>query len=214
MNDDLETRLRASDPMAPGGTGEVPIEAPTSPEGRRRLEAIMSTPTTEPSIEQPHEQRTEAPRASRSRTPWFAGIAAAVVAVIAVGAIIVGSNSGDSVVAGDPMELSAGPSDALASCLAPSADVLRDVEVAFAGTVTTIDGEVVTLEVTEWYVGGDAPAVIVTAPAGLEALIGSVPFAVGDDFLVSATGGVVNYCGLSGAATPEMQAMYDAAFGG
>jgi hypothetical protein len=212
MNDDLQARLRASDPMAPDATIHVPVESPTSPTGRRRLEAIMSTPTTEQSTETTGPQRTAA--RERSRTPWFAAIAAVAVAVVAVGAIAIGSGGDDAVVAGNPMELTAGPSDIMASCLAPSADVLRGVEVAFAGTVTTIEGEIVTLEVTQWYVGGDAPSVVVTAPAGLEALTGSVPFAVGDDFLVSATGGIVNYCGLSGSATPEMQAMYDAAFGG
>lgn len=214
MNDDLEARLRASDPMGPDAAPPVPIESATSHMGRRRLEAIMSTPITEPTIDMPDERPETGPEGPRSRTPWFAAIAAAVVAIVAIGAIAIGSGGGDTVAAEDPLELAAGPSDAMASCLAPSADVLRGVEVAFAGTVTAIEGEVVTLEVTEWYVGGDTATVVVTAPAGLEALIGSVPFAVGDDFLVSATGGVVNYCGLSGTASPELQAIYDAAFAG
>ncbi len=55
---------------------------------------------------------------------------------------------------------------------------------------------------------------IVTAPAGFEALIGSVPFVEGGDFLISAIDGVVNYCGMSGEATSELQTLYDAAFAG
>ncbi|MCB1246290.1 MAG: hypothetical protein KDB69_03385 [Acidimicrobiia bacterium] len=151
----------------------------------------------------------------RSRAPWFVAAAAAVVAVLAVGAIAINGSGGDETpMASEPLELTAGPSDALASCIMPSPEIVADVEVAFKGTVTGIDGEVVTLEVTDWYQGGDAPTVIVTAPAGFEALIGSVPFAVGEHFLVTATNGTVNYCGLSGPATPELQALFDAAFPG
>ncbi len=65
-----------------------------------------------------------------------------------------------------------------------------------------------------WFTDGEADTVVVTAVAGLEALTGSVPWAEGERFLVSATNGVVAYCGLSGAATPELEAMYDEAFPG
>lgn len=150
-----------------------------------------------------------------SRTPWYAAAAAAMVAVVAVGVIAVGSNNtGDGPVASEPIRLTAGASDITASCMVLTPELLAPVEVAFAGTVTEIDGEVVTLRVTRWYAGGDAETVIVTAPAGFEALIGSVPFALGEDFLVSATDGTVNYCGMSGPATAELQAIFDGAFPG
>ena len=51
-----------------------------------------------------------------------------------------------------------------------------------------------------------------TAPAGMEALIGGLDFQPGATYLVSAYDGVVSYCGLTGPATPELQAMYAAAF--
>lgn len=181
---------------------DVPTETVTSPQGRRRLEDIMSEPT-------PQEKRHQ----GSSRTPWYAAAAAALVAVVAVGVIAVGSNNQEPA-ASAPLELTAGESDALASCIVMTPEIIAESEVAFAATATAVDGETVTLDVTEWFVGGDSDTVIVTAPAGFEALIGSVPFAVGDDFLVSATDGVVNYCGMSGLATPELQALYDAAFPG
>jgi hypothetical protein len=136
-----------------------------------------------------------------------------MVAAVAVGVIAVGSNNQEPA-ASVPLELTAGESDALASCIMMTPEIIAESEVAFAGTATAVEGETVTLEVTKWYTGGDAATVIVTAPAGFEALIGSVPFAEGGNFLVSATDGIVNYCGMSGEATAELQALYDAAFPG
>jgi len=50
------------------------------------------------------------------------------------------------------------------------------------------------------------------APEGMEALIGGVTFEPGQQYLITATDGVVNYCGFSGPATPELQALFDQAF--
>ena len=85
---------------------------------------------------------------------------------------------------------------------------------AFAGTAAVVDGERVVLDVTRWYTGGVAQQVELTAPSGMEALTGGIPFEVGGEYLISAFGGVVNYCGLSGPVTPELQAIYDSAFPG
>ena len=200
MSDELKHRLRSIDPVSSDET----IEPVTSATARRRLEDIMSTP--------PIEQPTRDPE--RSRTPWYAAAAAVAVAVVAIAGIITLGSTEDAPTASEPLELVAGPFDAMMSCIVPSAEVLAPVEVAFAGTVSTIDGETITLTVDRWYTGGDAEIVVVRAPAGFEALTGSVPWAEGEAFLVSATGGTVNYCGLSGPATPELQAIYDGAFGG
>ena len=198
MNDELRNKLQAIDPMP----ADVPTETVTSREGRHRLEDIMSTPT-----------KVQPSPTTRSRTPWYAAVAAVAVAAVAVTVIATGSND-PAPVASAPMQLEAGESDAMASCMVLTSEALAPIEVAFAGTVTAIDGETVTLEVTKWYAGGDTDTVVLTAPAGLEALIGSVPFAVGVDFLVSASDGVVNYCGFSGPVTAELQAVYDGAFPG
>ena len=108
--------------------------------------------------------------------------------------------------AGDPLSQ---------SCLAVSPDAVTALPVAFAGTATAVtDGEV-RLEVDRWYRGGDAATVVLTAPAGdAPALIGATDFQQGEQYLVSADQGTVSVCGLTGPASPELQAVYDQAFPG
>jgi hypothetical protein len=200
MTDDLRAQLKKLDPMPP----DVPTETVTSTSSRQRLEHIMSTPTIE---------RPETPR-TRSRAPWYAAVAAVAVVALAIGGAAILRNSDPEAEAAPPLELIASAGDTMASCIQLSADILADMPVAFQGTVTSIDGEVVTLDVDRWFTDGTATTVLVTAPAGLEALIGSVPFEQGGSFLVTATDGVVNYCGYSGPATPELTAIFEAAFPG
>jgi hypothetical protein len=118
---------------------------------------------------------------------------------------------------GEPtvLALSTGDVDpTMMSCLAPDPSIVAQSPVAFRAVVDTVDGEQVTMTVDAWYAGGDADVVELTAPAGMEALIGGLDFVPGASYLVSASDGVVSYCGLTGPATPELQAMYDAAFPG
>ena len=75
------------------------------------------------------------------------------------------------------------------------------------------DGEVVRLSVVRWFAGGDATTVELVAPDGMEALIGGIDFVEGERYLVTATDGVVNYCGFTGLATPELTAIFERAFG-
>jgi len=51
------------------------------------------------------------------------------------------------------------------------------------------------------------------APQGLEALIGGIPFESGEQYLITAYDGQVNYCGFSGPSTPEFRASFVEAFG-
>ena len=154
---------------------------------------------------------TPSGRPNRGRRGWIfggagLGTAAAIAGIIALGG---GSPSVST------LELDLGQDDIMASCLPVSADIVAGTDLAFAATVTSVDGETVTLDVTRWYAGGDADQVVLTAPAGMEALIGGIAFEQGGAYLVSATAdGTVNYCGLTGPATPELQAVYDAAFPG
>jgi hypothetical protein len=111
------------------------------------------------------------------------------------------------------LELNAGGEDITQMCIAFSPEELEKVaEIAFAGTVTAVNGNDVTLTVDDWYRGGDAAEVALNAPQGMEALIGGIPFEVGAQYLITAQDGNVNYCGFSGPATPEYAAAFEEAF--
>jgi hypothetical protein len=176
------------------------------------MEAVMSTPTEPSERSSKQTRRTLRPPAattgdSIALSRPLVSIAAAMVIVVATAFALF--NVGGT----EPLELSAGETGpTLMSCMPLSVDLLGDMEVAFEGVVTIIDGDVLTLDVVNWYKGGEAEQVEITAPLGMEALIGGIPFEVGGSYLVTATSGVVNYCGYTGVATPEFRAMFDQAF--
>jgi hypothetical protein len=203
MNDDDELRARLArlDPLHGDPSDRGPVRSHDDPAGRQQLEHIMDTTSL-----------SDAGRPPR-RSLALLGVAAAIIAVAVIGVVaLTGDDNGDADVAA--LELTAGESDVMASCIAIDATILADMPVAFRGTVTAVEQDVVTLEVDRWYRGGDAEAVKITAPAGLGALIGEIDFVAGNQYLISATDGTVNYCGFSGAVTPELQAIYDEAFPG
>lgn len=185
MSDELRDRLGRLDPMGP--------EVDTRPayQAREMLEKAMSTQST----------------TIRSPFPRIVAVAA-VLALAVTGVMFLGGTDP----ATPPLALSAGESDVMASCLPFSVEILADMEVAFEGKVTDVQGETVTLDVTRWFTGGEAEQVTITAPAGMEALIGGIPFVVDGDYLVTATNGVVNYCGFTAEATPDMRAAFEEAF--
>lgn len=205
MRDELRNRLRRIDPMGP--------EVETRPVSREMMEAVMSTPTsTNQSTGRNADKSGETLRPAATGgsialpRPLVSIAAAMAIVVVAAFALL---NSGAS----GPLVLSAGESDpGLMSCMPFSVDILDDMEVAFEGVVTNLDGDILTLDVVKWYAGGDAEQVEITAPLGMEALIGGVPFEAGGSYLVTATDGVVNYCGYTGVATPEFRAAFDQAF--
>lgn len=201
-DDDLRAALAAADPAR-----SADLDPLTSPRARELLERAMTSDLT-----------TSVPTAPAdpdrpSRTPWLAAAAAAVVLAgagvtyLAVGGDPEPSGGGELVLAApavDPVSL---------SCLPLSAEVLTTQSVALAGTVTAVSGGQVRLEVDRWYRGGDAGTVVLTdAGPNLVALLGATDFAVGQDYLVSASQGTVTVCGFTGPVTPELQAAYDEAF--
>jgi hypothetical protein len=139
---------------------------------------------------------------------------AALVLAVAGGLALTGDEDAPPVASEETLELSAGGEDAMGSCIMFSAEELdRVAEIAFAGTVTDVDGPTVTLTVDTWYRGDpEASQVVLNAPLGMEALIGGIPFTVGEEYLVSAQGGNVNYCGFSGPATPDYRTAFEEAF--
>jgi len=189
MSDDLRSELRALDPVPPAAAME-PIPA-------SRLERTMSQ-STHPTT------RRQAP----TRLAWAGGIAVlALVAAFVVPGLVGGPAAG-------PLVLDLPGDDAMASCLPVSAEFMADMSPAFEGTVTAVDGETVTLSIDRWFAGDTgATEATMTAPSGMEALIGGIEFRVGDSYLVTATDGTVNYCGYSGPATPELRAIFEEAFG-
>jgi hypothetical protein len=206
VTDDLEEQLRRLDPMHSG----VPVESPTTPSSRARLETIMNTPLID--------QDALHTRSARRKT-WtiVAGVAAA--ALVAVGAAAIIGNSGGSggskIAAGPPLELSLGDSNTTSSCIRFDVALLAEMSPAFAGTATAVEGETVTLTVDHWYAGGDpaTTTVVLHGSSGLPALIDGFQFEVGEHYLITAAEGNVNFCGFSGLATPELTAAFESAFG-
>ena len=111
-------------------------------------------------------------------------------------------------------ELSA-PAATDAKCLVPSVEALKGADLAFAGTVSAIDGEQVTLDVDIWYAGEATDQVVVTAPsADMQALLSAVSFTDGQRYLVAANDGKVMVCGFSAAYDESLASLYGQAFPG
>lgn len=245
MNDDeLRDQLGRLDPLAESELNGDSITPYSSPQARELLENIMATPQS--TKEKTEAQSTPQP-SSQSRMPALAGAAAMFVVAAIAGFIFFGGSNADSEVAqpGDPDEeqveegqpgegdgsvlnLTAVEEDLFASCMRVEPTIIAQSQIAFRGTVVSAEAGVVELTVDDAYVGIDAESVILSAPEGLEALIGGVAWEVGEAYLVSASSGpgvpselggtptegsgTVNYCGQTGPATGELQALYDEAF--
>ncbi|MEV6343141.1 hypothetical protein [Actinoplanes sp. NPDC051851] len=190
-DDDLRTRLRAADPAA-----SLPPMAPQQLD--RLLEETMST----------------------TSFPWrrVALIAAAFVLLAGAGLLFLRPATPTTEVLPVPsavtVDLTA--TGARAKCVEPTAEVLRDsADFAFAGTVTGIDGTVVTLQVSKVYLGATAAQVRVTQEDGgaSDTMLGSGTFETGKEYLVAAAQGSILICGYSGEADAVgLRALYEAAF--
>lgn len=201
MADELRDRIARIDPMP----SDVHVEPVTSEKSRLLLERVMNTDLKE---------RSEA--AAAPRRTWTLAVAAVAALVMAIGGVIVfGGGDDPAPIAAEPLQLNAPANDSMASCIMFSPEELaRVAETAFGGTVTSVEGSMVTLTVDEWFKGGDAAEVILNAPQGMEALIGGIAFVEGEQYLITAQDGTVNYCGFSGPATPEYRDAFRQAFGG
>jgi len=104
---------------------------------------------------------------------------------------------------------------AAAKCREPQAAQLADAaDFAFAGSVTTISGNVVTLRVEHVYRGAPTAEVRVAQQGEYsESILGSGVFEIDKNYLVSSSEGSVLICGYSGEAdSPGLQQLYDHAF--
>ena len=207
-DDDLRAALAAADPVR-----SADLDPMTSPRARELMERAMAHPVLTDAGSEPTAARTPTP----TRRPWLAAAAAAVLLagggaahLAAGGEPAPGGTSGGELALALP-----GGDPAMMSCLPVSAETLGALPVAFAGTATEVTDGQVRLEVERWYRGGDAATVLLRNPGeDMQALLGATDFAVGEDYLVSADQGTVSVCGLTGPASPELQAVYDAAFPG
>jgi hypothetical protein len=101
----------------------------------------------------------------------------------------------------------------LGRCAPPDASFIAAGTQAFEGTVTSIEGDTVTLQTTDVFTGEVGETVQVTAPPDqFGALVQAVDFREGQTYLVSATDGMVSVCGTSGPATSDLRSLYDQAF--
>lgn len=196
MNDDeLLGRLRAADPARATSPSDSWIPD--------LVEATMNTPA--PST----------PARTRHRRPWLAPVAAAAaVAAAGVGAFVALGGDEDPTAQPTSVSLEVPASDAMSMCLAFDPTTLRQAEVAFSGTVASVDDDGATVEVDRWYKGGSADVVeLEHSGAAANVALDGVAFTPGDRFLVSASGGQVATCGYSGPWTQAFAAQFEKAFG-
>jgi hypothetical protein len=147
------------------------------------------------------------------RRPLVLGSVGAVAAAAVVIAVVV-QNGGDDAppAAATTVTYEVAGSGVAQSCM-PVADIQPVAGAdALAGTVVSVEDVVVVLDVDRWYTGGDADRVEVRGIDQNVALDG-VEFVVGDPYLVTAVDGVVQVCGVSGPATPELEQLYTEWYG-
>lgn len=205
--DDLSRRLRAADPVPSGRT-----DLPSGRSIERLVEDTMANATDED---------TSTTRASR--WPLLAA-AAVVVAAATVGGVYLAnrdsSDSGSSHSAKSaitlklPKAASGRPGLPGGTCIRFSVDLLSQQDVAFSGTVESVDDATVSISVDHWYKGGSADEVDLALSQSPNAVNEfGVAFQNDHRYLVSATNGTVTGCGYTGEYSAELAADFAEAFG-
>jgi hypothetical protein len=163
----------------------------------------------------------------RNRLTWLVAAAAAAVIAGSGGFAISGLSGDDS-----PPQASdhtskttdgnaglAGQTTALTvaehkgRCHVPTPEILAQYTQAFAGTVTAIEGDTVTLEPTEVYNGEVGETVQVTAPPALfDTMMNAVDFQVGGSYLVAVFDGQMSTCYTGMATDGLLRSHYEKAF--
>ena len=219
-DDELRRRITQIEPLPTS----IPVDPFASPRAQDILEAIMTT-----QIPDTREKNSD----HLWRKPAFlTGVAAAVVAF---GIVLVGVTfDGPGLPAKAKTTLAlkmAGSSSGVqssAACVVFSIPFLREMPLAFAGTVTSVSNSTVptlsdmtvTLSVDHWYKGGSADVVTLTTmtshaltPTTWVGVEDGTEFVQGKRYLVTATNGTVNGCTAT-EATPELEKAFAEAFSG
>jgi hypothetical protein len=202
MDEDLRARLARIDPA-------------------RRLSELTASPheIRERVMQTIEDTTTDVPAAAprRRRYALVAGAAASVAAIAVVAAVATGGGNAPKPKHVPTTLALKGPAGGpvMRSCIQFSVDILRDMPVAFAGTVADVTPQSVTINVDRWYKGGTAEQVTVATAAGTTSVaLDGVEFTKGARYFVAATDGTVNACGYSGPASAELETAYGEAFPG
>jgi hypothetical protein len=156
------------------------------------------------------------------RTRWLASAAALVLAAAGITGVLVARDAHRTISTYPPrtvaLTVAGGDGPVASSCIQFDVQFLRDMPVAFAGTVTAATDQQVTLSVDHWYHGTAEQrraGVVTVSPPGATTSVAldGVEFTEGKHYLVAATNGTVNGCGFSGPADPQLKAAYEQAFG-
>ena len=193
--DELLRRMRASDPAQTASGGES--------WGPDLAEAAMST----------------TPAASTTRTRrWTPALAAAAALTVIGGITYAALDEGDQ--PGDAprptvttLAMPDGRTPSMTSCIPFEVRLLRDMPVAFSGTATTVGGSSITLDVDRWYKGGSADVVELANYEPGTVSSDGFEFTQGDRYLITASGGTVNFCGFSGRWSQRLADAFAEAFG-
>jgi hypothetical protein len=208
---DLRAQLAHIDPARPG----MALDPFNSPRAQRLLEQTMETTDESAHPLVPDGMGNRDRRGLRT----VATVAAAIVILGLAVTFAATSRHNSSGNAAAPSTLSlsrsAGGGTTIGSCVPFDVKFLRDMPVAFSGTVTQVAADgAVRLHVDHWYKGGHASEVSLAVPGpNTSAALDGVDFKTGSRYLVAAAGGTVNGCGFSGEATPELLRAYSTAFG-
>lgn len=213
-DDELRARLARSNPVPPDAAVD-PVEGARATTLRRQ---IM---TNDAGGAGQHGTSRHGPG---DATPWWRRTPVAVAAAAAVAAAVVagivttrGADEPDVLIVGPPLELELAASDPLSAMCLPVSEIEPSPDaVALGGEVSAVEGDLVRIAVDRWYAGqpADSPAVVELRGSSQSVALDGVDFVVGERYLVSATEGAVQVCGMSGPASPELEALYDGWYGG
>ena len=177
--------LRHADPLDPL---EVPQDT-TGAHARALFQEVTSMQTTEP-------KTTEAPRRPVRRRLVMAISTSTAIAAVVVGVAITNNpdQPTENIVGGEPI--------ASAAMCVETYDLgtLANREVAFDGTLETIEGDNVTFTVNRWFTGGSGSTVTLDSnglAGGAITSVGGPSLEIGERYLVSGSGGFVWACGFT-----------------
>lgn len=190
-DDPLREQVRKSDPARD-----------LAPVPRTWLDHRMEQIVTESSGSKPTTSMRSRRRVWIPAATAAAALAAAIVVPLALG----------SIPTTETLALPGGGGTSIGSCLPVSPEGLRSQDEAFAARVVAVEGDLVTLEVTERFAGEVADRVEVEQEDAIDSDFASVQFELGEGYLIAAGDGTIRGCGLSGADTADLRALYDAAF--